>query len=290
MRLSHFQAKALNRLHCLSLLNGTVAIRINQKKFIIPLLGRQGFDNLDLSEPWMTQTLLSLRGLFNGHFVDVGVNIGQTLLKALAVFDKPQYIGFEPNPSCVNYLQELVRVNALNNTVILPIAVGAETEMLKLNFFSADQNDSSASVIENFRPNNRTDHYIYVPVFDFHLLTRFLPSRPFSILKIEVEGAELEVLMGLKEWIQEWKPLILLEILPVYSTENQSRLDRQNNIEGLLLAWNYKIGRIKKEEPVSLQIIDTIGIHSSMENCDYLLYPASIHEKITGCFPAAGKS
>jgi FkbM family methyltransferase len=284
MRISHFLARVLNKLHLLSLFNAATVIRVNKKKFTIPLLGRQGYDNLNLSEPWMTETLLGLRSTFNGYFIDVGVNIGQTLLKAHAVFDEVDYIGFEPNPSCVNYVQELVRQNELKKTVVLPVAVGAKTEMLRLNFFATDKSDSSATIIENFKENTSPDHFIFVPVFDFHAVTQFLPKKPFSILKIDVEGAEKDVLLGLHEWISSFSPLILLEILPVYSSENQSRLDRQRKIEELLTVWNYKIARIKKKENVHLELIETIGIHSNIEDCDYLLYHASLNEKITTCF------
>jgi FkbM family methyltransferase len=284
MRISHFLAKALNKLHLLSLFNAATVISVNKKKFTIPLLGRQGYDNLNLSEPWMTETLLGLRSTFNGYFVDVGVNIGQTLLKAHAVFDELDYIGFEPNPSCVQYVQELVRQNGMKKTVVLPVAVGAKTEMLRLNFFATDKSDSSATIVENFKGNTSPDHFIFVPVFDFQMVTHFLPNRSFSILKIDVEGAEMEVLLGLHEWISEFCPLILLEILPVYSTENRSRLDRQRKIEELLTVWNYKIARIKKKEKVQLELIETIGIHSNIEDCDYLLYHATLNEKITTCF------
>jgi FkbM family methyltransferase len=261
-----------------------VNIQVNKKRFEIPLLGRQGFENLDLSEPWMTQTLLALRPLFAGNFVDIGVNLGQTLLKAHAVYGELNYVGFEPNPSCINYVQELVRRNELKNTVLFPVAVGAKTEMLKLNFFAADKNDSSATIVENFRPNSRTDHFINVPVFDFHVLLNFLPDKSQSILKIDVEGAEMEVLIGLTEWINVYHPLILLEILPVYSEENRSRLERQQKIENLLRIWNYKKGRISKKEKVGLTVIDEIGIHSKIEDCDYLLYHESMNTEITNCF------
>ena len=286
MRISHLVARILNKLHWLSSFNGAVAIGINHKKFIIPLLGRQGYDNLNLSEPWMTKLLLALRPLFNGYFTDVGVNLGQTLLKAHAVFDELNYIGFEPNPSCVHYVQELVRQNQFKKTVILPIAVGEKTEMLRLNFFAADKSDSSATIIENFRPHSHTDHFIFVPVFDFHQVSHFLPGQPYSILKIDVEGAELEVLLGLNEWITANNPLILLEILPVYSVENQDRLERQHRIEELLTNWNYKIARIKKKDQVGLENLETIGIHSNIEDCDYLLYHASLNAKISDCFNA----
>jgi FkbM family methyltransferase len=284
MRISFFLARVLSKLRLLPFFNGTVSISVNKKKMVIPLLGRQGYENLRLSEPWMTKTLLALRPLFKGHFVDVGVNVGQTLLKSQAVFDEVHYLGFEPNSSCVNYVQELVRLNGFKQITILPIAVGEKTEILRLNFFSPDKSDSSASIIENFRPNAKTDHYVYVPVYDFRLLSGFLPEKHFSILKIDVEGAEMEVLFGLKEWINVYHPLILVEILPVYNAENMARLNRQHKIEELLRNVHYKIARLKKKDEVHLEIIPEFGIHSLIEDCDYLLYHESLNEQVNTCF------
>jgi len=284
MRISFFLARVLSKLRLLPFFNGSVSISVNKKKMIIPLLGRQGYENLRLSEPWMTKTLLALRPLFKGHFVDVGVNTGQTLLKSQAVFDEVHYLGFEPNSSCVNYVQELVRLNEFEHITVLPIAVGEKTEMLRLNFFSPDKSDSSASIIENFRPNATTDHYVYVPVYDFQLLSGFLPEKHLSILKIDVEGAEMEVLYGLKEWINTYHPLILIEILPVYNAENTARLNRQHKIEELLRNVHYKIARLKKKDEVHLEIITEFGIHSLIEDCDYLLYHETLDEKVKACF------
>ena len=98
MRVSPFIVKLLNKLRCLSALNLFAGINVLDQRLVIPVLGGQGLYNLDLSEPWMTEVLKNLRPFFKGHFIDVGVNLGQTLLKAHAVFGRHDYIGFEPNP------------------------------------------------------------------------------------------------------------------------------------------------------------------------------------------------
>jgi FkbM family methyltransferase len=66
----------------------------------------------------------------------------------------------------------------------------------------------------------------FVPVFHGKALTQFLPSKVGSILKVDVEGAELEVIEGLKSWINETRPIIIIEVLPVYTVENKFRLQR----------------------------------------------------------------
>ena len=96
----------------------------------------------------------------------------------------------------------------------------------------------------------------------------------------------MDVLLGLNEWVHNFHPLILLEILPVYSRENRSRLQRQEKIEKMLRDWNYKIARIRKETPLQLDLIDEIGVHSDIANCDYLLYHGSSHDLISNLFKA----
>jgi FkbM family methyltransferase len=79
------------------------------------------------------------------------VNIGQTLVKALLVFDNVHYIGFEPNPVCYNYSKQLIELNEFSNCAIVPIGIGAKDEVVQLLFFSNDTADSSASIIKDFR-------------------------------------------------------------------------------------------------------------------------------------------
>ena len=54
--------------------------------------------------------------------VDVGANLGQTLLKVKRLDRRARYVGFEPNPWCVVYMEELVRVNRLEHCSIVPRA------------------------------------------------------------------------------------------------------------------------------------------------------------------------
>lgn len=263
--------KALNRLGLLKPLNLEAGIKVNGKSLRIPVLGGLGLQYLHLSEPWMTNLLLKLRSLKPDNFVDIGVNLGQTLVKAYSVFDGINYVGFEPNCSCVNYAREIVRRNSLKNFNIIPVGISNHTEVLKLNFFSKDDNDSSASILEDFRPDQQIVNSLFVPVFDEGKLIPFLPETGATIVKIDVEGAELEVLQGFSSWVSRLKPIILIEILPAYSIENKYRVERQLKLQDLLGEWGYSIFRIKKDPGITLDKIDEIGIHSSIEQSDYIL-------------------
>lgn len=268
----------------LSKVNTSSYIHVEGKKIVIPVNGELGYYGIHLSEPWMTELLKLMKPVFNGHFVDVGVNMGQTLIKTQALFDQFEYIGFEPNPVCVNYAQDLIKQNAFKNCNLVPVGISNKESVLKLHFFNAEETDPSASIVENFRPDEKVVHSVFVPVFNLDYIRQFLPNAQNSFLKIDVEGAELEVLSGLRDWLIETQPIIVIEILPVYKAENTQRLNRQNQLENLMKETGYLINRIKKEPKISLELLKEIGIHGSVEDSDYILCPASMQERLETCF------
>jgi FkbM family methyltransferase len=276
--------KIFNRIGMLSLINTTINITFNNKKFTIPIMGNLGFNNLDISEPWMSKVIQHMRPLFKGSFVDVGVNVGQTLIKAYAYLDNVKYVGFEPNPKCIQYVQVLSSINKFQNCEIIPVGVSDETRVLKLNFYSRDETDQSASIINDFRPAEVVDHYHYVPIFNSKELESFLPDCNNAFLKIDVEGAELNVLKGLKDWIRKNSPIIFVEILPVYESSNTFRLGRQNELEKILKDLNYSIFRICKNEKIEIRFCEIIGIHGEIAQSDYILCPTDMNEEVIKCF------
>ena len=72
-------------------------MRIGHSKFIVPLAKGIGLANIMLEEKWM-QKILSfiLPQIKDDCFIDVGVNVGQTLLKVKSINFNINYIGFEP--------------------------------------------------------------------------------------------------------------------------------------------------------------------------------------------------
>lgn len=284
--MKRFFVKVARKLKVLPYLNLESAIWVHGKRVAIPLMGEIGYRNMDLLEPFMTEVLARLKPIVNGWFVDVGVNLGQTLVKAYSVFDNPHYTGFEPNFTCLHYTQELIRLNGYKNCTLLPVGLSVKTEVLKLNFYYDDKVDASASIVPDFRPSQPVHHSVYVPVFDHASLGSLLeiPPAGHPILKIDVEGAELEVLTSLREWIAKCRPVIVLEVLPAYSKENTFRLARQARIQDLLREWDYQIGWIKKGAQPRLQEVAEIPMHGDMNDSDFMFFPRSLAPKIRDNF------
>jgi FkbM family methyltransferase len=270
--MNKFFFKALNKFNLLDKVNVNATIRLNNKTFLIPVHGKVGYSNLFMTEPWMIGLLSKLLPIKSGVFVDVGVNIGQTLLKLKSVNADVPYVGFEPNPNCVNYSLKLITLNQMENIQLLPFGVSEKSEVGVLNFFHTGSTDSSASIIADFRPDQKIVRKEFVPLYCQSDYEKVVDLSRVGFLKIDVEGAELLVLQSFREVLNNSMPIILMEILPIYHKENVSRLERQTKILELLKECNYAIFRINKGEDKvnSLERLENIGIHSSIEYCEYV--------------------
>ncbi|MFT5820431.1 MAG: FkbM family methyltransferase [Crocinitomix sp.] len=250
----------------------TYPLEVRNTSYKVPVHKGLGFTHFVDSEPWMDQVLEKLGGA-EFRFLDVGVNVGQTLLKWKSLFPDSTYVGFEPNTACVNYVSDLIQKNKLNNCVLHPYGLSTSESKSKLYLLGKDMGDSSATTIENFRANeNRTA---------IDILTTPLQLKepiPFDLIKIDVEGSELEVLQSIFEVGGE--PIITCEILPVYSTENKERLARQKTIQQLLKEQSYSIYRILKQPAIKLDKIVEFDIHGDLTKSDYVFIPNSKAEII----------
>lgn len=239
-----------------------------------------------MSEVWMIELLKIVTPISKGVFVDVGVNVGQTLLKVKSVLTEIEYVGFEPNSTCVQYVNDLVTINKFENTTIVPVGISTKTALCKLFFYGNSTVDSSASIVENFRPGEQIKGTEFIPVFNMAVIKQSLTLNKVGIIKIDVEGCELEVLTELEDNIVADQPIILIEILPVYKANNIERLQRQKKIEKLFVKWGYSILRIVKEnEELKNTIeINEIGIHGDIDNCEYAIIPNAIKDRFVHSF------
>lgn len=262
-------------------LNLHANLTLNSTTFKLPIIKGLGLSHLDMSERWMVEIIKVLNKVKDGAFIDIGVNIGQSLLKAKSINKDLHYLGFEPNPSCVNYVEELIRSNCFTNTIIIPSGISNTTEILELNFYQKWSADSSASLDRNLRPSKKILYKKAVQVVDFPMIENIIPEE-VGIIKIDVEGYELFVLQGIQKLIMQKRPILLLEILPVSDEKNTVRLERQNLIEEFLKNNNYKITRIKKDSKGSLKYLDhieSIGNHPDIADSDYIVVPTELEAK-----------
>lgn len=129
---------------------------------------------------------------------DLGANVGfYTLL--FSIYAKAVY-AFEPLPRNLKYLIRLIDINRMTNAHIIPCAVSDTT---KVSYFSKGYNHSLGKL----------DQTGTVPVL-VTTCDRFVEETGVipDLLKIDVEGSEVEVLQGARKLLKSRFPTLLLSI------------------------------------------------------------------------------
>lgn len=227
------------------------------------------FGNKQPRELWLDDTIRNILGSRPGAFIDIGVNVGQTLTKVKSINANTEYYGFEPNPTCCFYVNELIKREQYRNCKVIPVGLSDKAELLKL--WLRSNSDASASLVSDFREKSFYMLEKYVPVLEGDYILNNLNIDSISIIKIDVEGGELEVIRGLRNSIAKYKPYILCEVLPVRDVNTEIggfRKIRQESLEKILAEENYKIYRIMHDGRILP--LESIGIHSDLSLCDYV--------------------
>ena len=275
--ISNFFIKVITKLRILPRGYLTGRLKLNGKKIKIPVQGKVGLVNLKNKEPWMVDLMVLLKpNMKNKSFIDIGVNLGQTLMKIKSVFPEISYVGFEPNPVCVNYVKQLVDINDYQDVEVVPAGLSDSGGLVRFNFMLESASDPAATIMSDLRPPDQVLRQEYVSVISFEDFEKINGEVTPDIIKIDVEGAELPVLKSLTSLINRVRPIIICEILPIYSSDNTQRIERQKEIVSLLKGMDYCIIRIMKDEQRKLkgfQQIDSFGIHDDLDLADYVFCP-----------------
>jgi FkbM family methyltransferase len=267
--------KIANKLGLLEFINFQYRLKMQDTALIIPVIKKIGLGNIDFNQshqPFLDGVIKKILDIKNGTFIDVGVNIGQTLLKVKSIDLKNGYLGFEPNPVCCFYVNELIKINQFKDCKVIPVGLSDKSSLLKI--FMKGSEDTAASLVEGFREEAFYSLQNYVPVFEGDSLLVSLNLDSISVIKIDVEGAELEVIKGLYHSLFKYQPYILCEILPVYDTSTergQFRKQRQDLLVKILAEIGYKIFRLLHDGKIVS--IEQIESHSDLSLCDYVFIP-----------------
>lgn len=138
-------------------------------------------------------------------FVDVGANIGMIALHARAkVGAEGRVICFEPNPDCAQAIDEHMAMNGIVNVNIRRCALGVATGRLTLSLTSEHTGTATLATV----PSAVRSIQVVVCIGDEELAD-VVPR----VIKIDVEGFELQVLKGLEKTIVRHRPFIITELV-----------------------------------------------------------------------------
>jgi FkbM family methyltransferase len=157
-----------------------------------------------------TVTILELLSDQDSRALDVGANIGLTALALSRLCPRGQVAAIEPVPRTFQYLHKNVADSGVDNVKVFNFALGS----------------SEGSVLMQGHPSNFAcsfiaDHYIIpaddhfshrVPVKRLDDIFSDLSLDRVDLMKIDVEGFELEVFAGAKEVLHTYRPIVFLEM------------------------------------------------------------------------------
>jgi len=199
-----------------ALTNITHTVQIAGRPYAVPLVHSNALlrevHRQEAREPWLENLLGRLLAMREGAFVDVGANVGQTMLVLLGVEPERRYVGFEPQIRACQLVQAFIDRNGIDHFTILPIGLSDENGILTLN--SRALNDVSASLVAQYRPDGFHPKKHFVPVMTGDDVLAQIGAGPIAVIKIDVEGGELAVMRGLSNTIGRQMPPIVFEILP----------------------------------------------------------------------------
>jgi FkbM family methyltransferase len=199
------------------------------------------------STPWEGKALrLAIYFARNSRvFIDVGAGIGMYSLRIAKVMQNGTVIACEPDPRSYYYLLKNIRYNKLYNVKPLRVALSNKTGRVRLLMFERP-GWSSITTLHKARVIGEVE----VETTTLDRLVEDLKLRRVDLVKIDVEGAEINVLEGSTYTLSTYKPNMLIEV---------HGLDKLGRVKEILQSHGYRIREVARgyteEEYVTVYIL-----------------------------------
>ena len=144
----------------------------------------------------------------NSVVFDIGAYIGTYALAASQIARKGKVYAFEPNPQSAKRLQRSVQIRDIGNIQVVQAALGDHTGELPFTLATYPPQSSLSD-----SPTSESDVQsisVQVENLDNYCQTRGITHADY--LKIDVEGAELQVLQGAAGMIRASRPEMIIEL------------------------------------------------------------------------------
>jgi FkbM family methyltransferase len=206
-------------------------------------------------------------------FIDVGANIGlMSLFAASCIGPSGKILSLEPNPNTASILRRNRELNKFSSMNIIETAIGSEEGFAKI-FPNNHINRGGASLIRSGKGEQGIE--IKVQTLDYFIGD--LNLNPV-LVKIDVEGFELEVLKGSKSLINgPDSPALIIE----YSSERATGGGETEDIFSLVKEnKTYRVFRLEKSKESISNLIE-IKDKSQLPNHDNIFcIPEKLHSRI----------
>jgi FkbM family methyltransferase len=149
----------------------------------------------------------------NGTFIDVGAHIGYYSLKAAGVVGPNGHVlAVEPNPQTLPKLRANIDASDARAVGVWPVAcAGSETT---LEFYAAPRSNTGESSLskENASQDSPATAKYSVRARPLDAIVKEAKLDRVDVVKIDVEGAEFEVLKGAVQTLADYHPVLIIEV------------------------------------------------------------------------------
>jgi len=193
------------------------------------------------------ETFLMSLSLEGQTIYDVGGDQGiYTVFFASKVGDHGRVVTFEPNPESRRRIVANVELNQFRNVEVRPIGLGAQKGKLTFVFPESEPARGSAEAgiqAQILKEKNARTIEIEVNSLDDEASSFGLPEP--DLVKIDVEGLEMDVLLGMKETIRKCHPSLFIE---VHGADEESKDDNAKQVVTFLLDAEYSVFHVESKQ------------------------------------------
>jgi FkbM family methyltransferase len=193
-----------------------------------------------------------LRGLdLEGEAIyDVGAFEGVvTIFFAQQAGPEGRVVAFEPHPASYQRILEHVELNRFENVTVRNVGVGSKRGELTLASAAHGLGRATADekIKDSLASGDAEIEFLAVPVvsLDEEIRDASLPAP--DLVKIDVEGLELEVLQGMRETVEHHKPKLFVEI---HGADLEAKRDNARRVVQLLSDYGYSMLHVESDQPV----------------------------------------
>ena len=160
--------------------------------------------------------------------IDVGAHVGLFTLRCLKCHKVSFVVAVEPHPLNAKLLRANLALNRLKRkSTVVEAALGRREGMGEL--YVADAAGQHSLFYDERKHKGRPALRVRITTAD--KLVHELHLKRVDFMKIDVEGAELDVLMGARELLREFRPVLVIEV----------HTDRMPGVLRLLRAYGYSL-------------------------------------------------
>jgi FkbM family methyltransferase len=139
--------------------------------------------------------------------LDIGAHIGYFTLLAAKLAPQGKVFAFEPVNGLFQKLEHHLKDNNLQNVTAINAAVSA-IESTTTIYVSDDENTGMSSLQQPENFSGKTESIKTISIDSWFQQDRL------NLVKIDVEGNELNVLKGMRQTIEKYKPALIIEVNP----------------------------------------------------------------------------